>query len=1509
MKIKVKNITLLIAVTTLLFSVLYYVTWNATHELENKVQDEMQDVAKELIEKIDRNLFERFHDARAFALNARLSSSFSNENSSPNKNLEEYLDKLITEYKVYSHILVFTTQGDLVAQNRMDVFGEKIKPIESKSEKVLLKQWFNNVLNESYLKPLSPNPAFPELGTVVYGPHSSLFGQQSVRDEQFDMMFATAIKNDIGEVTGVWVNVLDFKFLEEIFLEYHLSLLMKGYNNVQLLLVDQKDDVLIDMRSKDNQSMDYFRENSELKGQNIDDHYRTQSTIYRDSTSGISLVSQKGGDELLRLRASSLGAYDFPGLSWQVYIQVPPESAFVEAAQLKTKLWLISIMIIAVLAATGLYMFYRVSSPLKQLANIFSQLSRNDFSTPLPKYRRSDEVGEIIKAVDIFKSRLQEREKLLKKTLDQQQELDLQRRAIRAAKSGMMVCDAEDHDLPIVYVNHAFLAMTGYTSEEVIGRNPRFLHGPDPEHPGLIELRSALSEGRSCNVYIQNQRKDESIFQCHLHVDPVYSDEGELTHFIGVQTDVTELHQAKEEAQEANRMLQDLIAQTTLELEDSESRMKAVFKSAIDSLIIFKLDETILDINDSARKLFGWTREELLGKPFETLLADNFEQKGINFLTHSISVDSPDRANESDEVIGQTKEGKLVPLEMSITQVAVNGEAYYLGTLRDISDRKHAESELKLSKISLQDLVRRLNLATEAGEIGIWNWDFRSGELEWDDRMFLMYDVDRENATDTYDMWKTRVLEEDASRAEEELMKAKDTLSRFSSEFRIQWKNGDIRWIKAAADVVFDESSGEAIGMGGVNIDITKEKTAQDLLRRESELATAANEAKSMFLANMSHEIRTPMNGVVGMINLLSETELAPEQSTMATTIRDSSMTLLNIINDILDFSKIEAGQMQVENIPVEFHVVMERTADVLFLQAQKKNISLLLKHDSRIPQYIMSDGVRLGQVLLNVVGNAVKFTSGDEHYQGQVWIMSELISNDGQDEIEIRVQDNGIGMSQSQMDKLFSAFTQADTSTTRVYGGTGLGLSITKSLIEMMGGRIRVESQVGEGSCFIMTIPCVYDLNFRMEQDDIPYSETRILSVLRSPELSEVVKYNLESVGCEVVSVSSFAKAEMVLTHEEKGFNIMIAGPEYSSKDIDKVYEGNIGKLLDGKAKTLLLSEDSSSSKGFVASNTMVSGAHPLKPSELEMGVAILMGKRSPIVENKQKLRATKDLPTKEQAEKEGRLILVAEDQPTNRDVIERQLNRLGYVCDMAEDGLAGLNMWNKGRYGLVLTDCHMPIMDGFELTKEIRKIELEQHVDQRTPVIAITANALVGSAEHCIQAGMDDYLSKPVELNTLGKILDKWLDASAESSSENDEIEHTDHNLNVDAPFKHDLQIPELEESNAINFERLEAILGTAELDVLAPLLQGYWDSLQEDMNALESALTNKDESQIQSIAHAAKGAANSAGAERLAESFLTLQNEALKQDWGYLENVYQQSVTKVTDIQKYLEKEKII
>ncbi|MBD1556737.1 PAS domain S-box protein [Vibrio sp. S9_S30] len=1509
MKVKVKNITLLTVVTSLLFSVLYYVTWSATHELESKVQSEMQNAAKELIEKIDRNLFERFHDARAFALNASLLSTIPNQDDASNINLTEYLDKLITEYKVYSHILLFSNQGVLIAQNRMDAFGEEIKPVKPKPEEVILKQWFNDVLNESYLQPLSPNPAYPELGTVVSGPNSSLLGQKSGRDEQYDMMFATAINNDLGEVIGVWVNVLDFKFLEDIFLEYHLSLLMKGYHNIQLLLVDHKNDVLIDMRSKDNQAMDYFRTNAELKGKNFNTVYQTQSVTYPDSTKDISFVNQPGEEELLRVSANSLGAYDFPGLSWQVFIQVPSESAFVEAGQLKTKLWLISIMIIAVLVSTGLYMFYRVSSPLKQLADIFSQLSRSDFSTPLPKYRRNDEVGEIIRAVDIFKSRLQDREKLLKKTLDLQQELDLQRRAIRAAKSGMMVCDAKDPALPIVYVNHAFLAMTGYTSEEVIGKKPDFFHGSDQSQPGLSELRSALSEGRSCNVYIQNRRKDGSLFQCHLYVDPVYSDEGILTHFIGIQTDVTELHQAKEEAQEANRLLQDLIAQTTLDLEDSESRMKAVFKSAIDSLIIFKLDESILDINDSARKLFGWTREELLGKPFDILFADDFGQKKGNFLTHSSSVDTSDKGKDSDEVMGKSKSGALVPLEMSITQVAANGEAYYLGTLRDISERKQAESELKLSKSNLQNLVRRLNLATEAGEIGIWNWDFRSGELEWDDRMYLMYDVDKEKATDTYDMWKVRVHEEDASYAEDELMRAKDSLSRLNSEFRIQCRDGEVRWIKAAADVVFDESSGEAIGMGGVNIDITKEKTAQDVLRRESEIANAANEAKSMFLANMSHEIRTPMNGVVGMINLLSETELTPEQSTMATTIRDSSMTLLNIINDILDFSKIEAGQMQVENIPVEFLVVMERTADVLFLQAQKKNISLLLKHDARIPQYIMSDGVRLGQVLLNVVGNAVKFTSGDQHYQGQVWIMSELISQQGGDEIEIRVQDNGIGMSQQQMDKLFSAFSQADTSTTRVYGGTGLGLSITKSLIEMMGGRIRVESQVGEGSCFIVTIPCVYDLNFRMDQKDIPYSEAKILSVLRSPELSEVVKYNLESVGCEVVSVSSFSQAEMVLTHEEKGFTILVAGPEYSVKDIEKVYEGNVGKLLDGKAKTLLLSADSSSSKGFVNSNTMVSGAHPLKPSELEMGIAILMGKRSPIVENKQKLRSTQDLPTKEQAEKEGRLILVAEDQPTNRDVIQRQLNRLGYVCEMAEDGLAGLNMWNKGQYGLILTDCHMPVMDGFEFTKEVRKTELEFGATRRIPIIAITANALVGSAEHCIKAGMDDYLSKPVELNALGEMVEKWLANSIRRESEDAEFKHTEHVINIDAPFKHDLELSELEESNAINLEQLEAILGTAELDVVAPLLQGYWDSLQEDMSALEIALTNKDESQIQNIAHAAKGAASSAGAERLAESFMILQNEALKQNWGYLENLYQQSVMKVTDIQKYLEKEKII
>ncbi|RTZ18327.1 response regulator, partial [Vibrio aquaticus] len=1014
-----------------------------------------------------------------------------------------------------------------------------------------------------------------------------------------------------------------------------------------------------------------------------------------------------------------------------------------------------------------------------------------------------------------------------------------------------------------------------------------FHHRLSEQHYSKLCKTIRTKSAAYIEIAVESDGIDKTI---RLHVEPMYRPDGSMNYLVITHSDITSAQQTKLALHESNQKLKSLIAAQSQRINEHEMQIGVIFDQAMDPMILLNETNQILDANDATLSMFALERTDLLGLNLTSI----FSELDPTLLTDLLNQIPLYQEVQLRDPLTFAQNNSSLLLNGAIRYISLKHHKYILLTLRDRSSEHFAKIEIKRQQNELEEVVRNLNLATQAGGIGIWSWDFESNEVTWDERMYSIYGVHPDECDNNYAMWQERVHPDDIEHAEQSLLHARETLSQFNSEFRILLPSGDIRWVKAAADVIFAADSTTAIAMGGVNIDITKEKNAQDLLRNESEAAQAASEAKSMFLANMSHEIRTPMNGVVGMLSLLSETELNSEQSTMINTIKDSALTLLHIINDILDFSKIEAGQMSLESVPVELQTLLERTMDVLHLQANNKGIEMYLNYDPSLPKMIMSDGVRLSQVILNLLGNAVKFTESHDNITGKISISASLSFDGIAPCIQLRVQDNGIGMSEKQQKNLFKAFSQADSSTTRLYGGTGLGLSITQSLLSMMGGSITVDSHLGSGSCFSVELPFIAVENSIEDSLSEPLSNIRVLMVTNDKDFSTFCDFNLQNINNKRHSVSSLSRAIAVIKHALSAnieIGTIILGPDvYQGAEYQHLSSQDLDLLK--QFKLVKYSSDGNQLSGPNSTNSYTVKAGPFKASELSKAIGVLNGLISPHVE----VDDTKELVGNEHKEKSG-YILVIDDQATNRDVLQRQLSHFGYQCELAVHGQEALRKWKNGNFDLILTDCHMPVMDGYELTKQIRQLERQDNSKGHIPIIAITANAMKESSEQCMSSGMDDFLTKPVELATLGRVVEKWLKLSPLVAN---------NNPNNSDSKRHEL---EMSEPTPICMKSLENILGTTELSIIGPLLAGYWESVSEDIEMATEALSQRNEHNLQQIAHAAKGAAKSAGAEQIASIFESIQNTAMDKDWQYLSDSLQRSRTESNRLKSYLLEKSII
>jgi PAS domain S-box-containing protein len=575
-----------------------------------------------------------------------------------------------------------------------------------------------------------------------------------------------------------------------------------------------------------------------------------------------------------------------------------------------------------------------------------------------------------------------------------------------------------------------------------------------------------------------------------------------------------------------------------------------------------------------------------------------------------------------------------------------------------------------------------------------------------------------------------------------------------------------------ATKVPLRDESGRIIGLVGVSKDVTARIQALEELKRANRRleeatreatrlaaeAAQASVAKSEFLANMSHEIRTPMNGVIGMAGLLLDTDLTPEQRQYAEVVHTSGDALLSLINDILDFSKIEARRMEIECLDFDLRFAVESTAELLASKACEKGLRLAGFVAQNVPGLLRGDPGRVRQVLVNLAGNSVKFTE-----RGEVVVRVELIAEDQRTAaLKFSVTDTGIGIPAPHLSRLFQPFTQVDGSTTRRFGGTGLGLAICKQLVELMGGEIGAESAVGEGSTFWFTVTLEKQPEGAARQafPSADIAGRRILVVDDFATNRQLVVALLSQWGCRSAEASSSEEALRLLGDAAAARDPFDAAVlDMQMPDVDGLMLGRQIKanpLVSGTALVMMTSlgqrgdGQAARDAGFAAYLTK-----PVKRQHLHDGLALALGRQADPAAAQAPL-ITRHTIAEAKARPGKARILVVEDNRVNQLVILAMLKKTGYSADAVANGREALAALPAGRYDLVLMDCQMPVMDGYEATLEIRKAEPPI---RNLPVIALTASAMTGDRDRCLAAGMDDFISKPVTADAVAAVLERWL------------------------------------------------------------------------------------------------------------------------------------------------------
>ncbi|MBF0539257.1 MAG: response regulator [Nitrospirae bacterium] len=806
-----------------------------------------------------------------------------------------------------------------------------------------------------------------------------------------------------------------------------------------------------------------------------------------------------------------------------------------------------------------------------------------------------------------------------------------------------------------------------------------------------------------------------------------------------------ELIKAQIELETLNEELEDKVRQRTKELRHSEESYRVLFENTFSGFYRFDTEGRLLSMNPAFISMLGFASQDDLLSVSPDLPSLYFRRRDYDKFVSTLAGQS-----STKDAISRLrkKDGCELIIEQNIRIVKDDDgkQVYYEGFVNDVTECKQAEEQL----IKLSSAIVQSPVAVIITDL--------NGRIEFVNPKFVtMTGYTRDEV-----IGKTpKILQSGKTPKEvyDDLWRSIAAGNTWHGELLNKRKDKTFYWNNTTISAIRD-TEGNITHYLSVNEDITGRKEIEDALMKAKEASEVANKAKSEFLANITHEIRTPMNAIIGMTEFVLDTELKKQQRDYLDLVLSSANSLLTILNSILDFSKIEAGKLDIENIGFDIYPIVENIFDTLSIQAHKKGIELYCRVKPNVPTRLIGDPARLSQVIINIVGNAIKFT---EEGEVAAVVNIEPDSLDGDSiMLHFSVSDTGIGIPQDKIEYIFSTFSQADGSTTRKYGGTGLGLTISRQLVSLMGGNIWVESKEGAGSTFHFTVRVrlrdIKELDRTPPELDL--GGKRILTICTYATSCTIIKEMLTDFGAEINKAKEPQKAlEELVSARDAGrpYDIVFVDIRIAELGGFKVAEQIAQDPTLARFVVMIL--NSNYRTGDIDRCTQIGLAgYVIKPIKYKDVINTVQSLLKSPTNAKVPLPAPprpetlKPDPAKEVAANVR--ILLVEDNAVNRLLAREILRKQGYTVTEAVDGQKALDLLEGNRFDIILMDVHMPVMDGFEATKIIKATPRTRLI----PVIAMTAYAMKGDREHCLEAGMDDYITKPIRANDLIEIIKRY-------------------------------------------------------------------------------------------------------------------------------------------------------